>query len=212
MTPPLRNLLLSAVLIAVPATGFTMTEIFLLPSAPAATADASPGLGDLSAYAAIVSDTQTIAATGDLAAAEHRITDLETLWDRNASVLRHQDRAAWGAVDGAADDAFSALRARQPDPARVTATLAALQDTLANPVPSAAAGPVQQVSGIAVTDASGRPLPCEDLVGQLQDSLSTRTPSAQVADLLSRALERCTADDDARADAFAAQGLSLIQG
>ncbi|WP_146636284.1 hypothetical protein [Nioella nitratireducens] len=212
MTPPLRNLLLSTVLIALPATGFTMTEVFLLPPAPAASAQASPGLGDVTAYSAIVSDTQAIAATGDLTAAEQRITDLETLWDQNAGALRQQDRAAWGAVDGAADDAFSALRAPRPDPARVAATLAALQGALAHPVPAAANGPVQHVNGIAVTDESGRALPCEDLVGQLQDSLSTRTASAQVADLLSRALERCTADDDARADAFAAQGLSLIQG
>lgn len=211
MISPLKNLLLSAVLIAVPAGGFALAEIYLSPAAPAP-ATPAPTLGDLSAFKTIVRDTQAIAAGGDLAAAEHRITDFESLWDQNATRLRQVDRAAWTAIDTAADASFRALRARAPVPAQVSATLAALMATLDAPTPAAATGPVQSVAGIAVTDASGHPLPCEEMIAQVRTALAATTPSAAVADLQARALERCNADDDAHADAFSAQALSLIQG
>lgn len=213
MNYALRNLLLSAALIAVPAGGFALAQMYIVPSVqPASAAPASAGLGDLGAYKTIVTDTQTIAATGDFAAAEHRISDLETLWDQNAAALRQADRAAWSAVDAAADDAFSALRAKIPDSGAVDVALANLLGTLEAPVSAAATGQVQYVAGIAVSDASGRALPCEDLIGQLRDAIGTTPPSAAVADLQSKALERCTADDDAHADAFSAQALALIKG
>lgn len=212
MTPTLRNLALSAALIAVPAAGFALAEMALVPAAQTTAEIPSPGLGDLSAYKTIVADTEAIAATGDLAGAERRITDLETLWDQNAPALRQADRAAWNAVDSAADEAFSALRARAPDQASVEAALGTLAATLDAPVPAAASGPVRYVSGIAVTDESGRALPCEELIGQLRTAIGSTAPSAEVADLQTRALERCNADDDANADAFSAQALALIQG
>jgi hypothetical protein len=212
MNATLRNLALSATLIAVPAAGFALAEMFISPVSQTTAAAQSPGLGDLSAYKTIVADTQTIAATGDFAAAEHRITDLETLWDQNASALRQADRAAWNSVDAAADDAFSALRAGTPDGATVTAALATLAATLDAPVPAAASGPSQYVSGIAVTDETGRAIPCEDLIGQVRAAIGTATPAAAVADLQAKALERCNADDDAHADAFSAQALALIKG
>jgi hypothetical protein len=213
MTSPLRNFLLSAVLIAVPVAGFTLAEMYISPPSQAASAaPASPGLGDLTAYKTIVTDTQAIAATGDLAAAEHRITDLETLWDQNAAALRQADRAAWNSVDGAADEAFSALRAATPDKAKVDKALASLLAMLDAPVTAAASGAIQYVSGVAVTDESGRALPCEELIGQVRDALGGATPSAEVADLQSKALERCNADDDAHADAYSAQALALIKG
>lgn len=213
MTSPLRNLLLSAALIAVPVGGFALAEINISPTAQlVSAAPALAGLGDLSPYKTIVTDAQAIAATGDFAAAEHRIVDLEILWDQNAPALRQADRAAWNTVDAAADDAFSALRAGTPDKAKVDAALANLLGTLDAPVPAAAAGPVQYVAGIAVTDESGRALPCEDLIGQLRDAIGGATPTAAVADLQSRALERCNADDDAHADAYSAQALAQIRG
>ncbi|MCA8880561.1 MAG: hypothetical protein KDA73_11525 [Rhodobacteraceae bacterium] len=205
--------MLSAALIAVPAGGFALAEHYIMPPAQtASTASISSGLGDLSAYKTIVADTQTIAATGDFTAAEHRITDLETLWDQNAAALHRTDRSAWNTVDAAADDAFSALRARTPDRATVEAALGNLADTLDAPVPAAASRPIQYVSGIAVTDESGRALPCEDLIGQLRAAIGSTTPSAEAADLQTRALKRCNADDDARADSYSAQALALIKG
>jgi len=213
MNSPLRNLALSAILIAVPAGGFALAEMYFSPTAQTASAaTASAGLGDLSAYKDIVSDTQRIAATGDLVAAERRITDLEALWDDSAAALRQADRPAWNAVDAAADAAFSALRAGTPDQAAVDTALASLQSTLDAPVPLAATGPVQYVAGIAVTDESGRALPCEDLIGQLRDATANTVPSAEVADLQTKALERCNADDDAHANAFSAEALSQIKG
>lgn len=212
MNSTLRNLALSATLIAVPAAGFALAEMMISPAAQTTAATQSPVLGDLSAYKTIVADTQTIAATGDFAAAEHRITDLETLWDQNASALRQADRAAWNTVDAAADEAFSALRAGTPDQAKVDAALAALSITLDAPVPAPASGPIQYVSGIAVTDESGRAIPCEDLIGQLRSAIGSTTPPAAVADLQTKALERCNADDDAHADAFSAQALDLLNG
>lgn len=212
MNRTLRNLALSATLIVVPAAGFALAEMMISPATQTTVAAQSLGLGDLSAYKTIVTDTQTIAATGDLKAAEHRITDLETLWDENASALRQADRAAWNAVDTAADDAFSALRANSPVQARVDAALAALSATLDAPVPAVATGPVKYVAGIAVTDESGRAIPCEELIGQLRTAIGSTTPAAAVADLQTKALERCNADDDTHADAFSAQALALLNG
>lgn len=212
MDSTFRNLALSATLIAVPAAGFALAEMMISPSPRTTAAAQSPRLGDLSAYKTIVADTRTIAATGDFAAAEHRITDLETLWDQNASALRQADRAAWNTVDAAADDAFPALRAGTPDKATVDAAVAALSATLEAPVQAAASGPIQYVSAIAVTDETGRAIPCEDLIVQLRTAIGSTTPVAAVADLQTRALERCNADDDAHADAFSAQALALLNG
>lgn len=214
MNTAIRNLLLSAALIAAPAAGFTLAEMLLPGNGPAAASQqkSGDGLGDLSAYEAIVADTQKIVSTGDLSAAERRITDLETLWDENASRLRKADARAWGAVDDAADAAFAALRKDTPDTAAVVAALDHLQSTLKAPVADTAAKPVQYVAGVAVTDETGRPLPCEVMIGQLRARLAGRTPGSEVADLKARAMERCNADDDARADAFAAQALSKIEG
>ena len=205
------NLILSAILIAVPVTGFSLAEHFLSPAA-SSEKTAPHGLGDLSAYRAIVADTQVIAARGDLGTAERRITDLETLWDDNAAALRKADHAAWNTVDAAADEAFSALRAGTPDKATVDAALANLLATLDAPVPAASGGPVQYVAGIPVTDDTGRALPCEELIGQLRTALSGQTPPAAVSDLQTRALERCNADDDVHANTFSAQALAQIKG
>lgn len=203
----MRNLLLSAALIAIPVAVFTLVETSLV-AAPQQ-AQGGPGLGDLSAYSTIVASTRAIAKSGDFAAAEHRITDLETLWDDNASRLRKADPAAWGMVDGAADQAFSALRASKPDAESVNAALANLQQVLAAPEPKPT-GPVQQVAGIDVTDTSGHPLPCEEMIGQVRTKLAQSTASPAIADLQSKAVERCNADDDAHADAFAAQALAQM--
>ena len=77
----MKQLLLAYALIAVPVAGFTIVELHV-PATPAAAArPAGESLGDLSALEAIVTDTQTIAKSGDLAAAQTRITDFETQWD-----------------------------------------------------------------------------------------------------------------------------------
>jgi len=202
----MRNLLLSAALIAIPVAGFALVET-AMPTHPSVSAAA--GLGDLSNYEQIVIDTQTIAQTGDLAGAQHRITDLETLWDNNAAALRKADPNAWSTVDDAADQTFKAMRAAKPDPAQIKSALNTLAATLADPVPETS-GAVQMLAGIAVTDQTGHALPCEEMIKSVSDHLGGTQPPQAVADLQTKALERCNADDDSRADAFSAQALALL--
>ena len=211
----MRQLLLATALIAVPVTGFTFVEMTLNTPTPTLAAVAAP-LGDLTPFEAIAADIRTVAATGDFKAAEARATDLESAWDRAQPKLRPMDAAAWGAVDGAADGVFSALRSASPNAAEVDAALTALDAALRDPVPSAATGGPVLVAGIAVTDDSGRALPCEVMLGTLREGLAA-TPldgeaATQVSDLQAKALERCNADDDRNADAFTAQALALVKG
>lgn len=212
----MKQFLLATTLIAIPVAGFAAVETFLLPKPPAISAvPSADALGDLSAYELIVNDTQVLVDSGQLAAAENRITDFETQWDDAEAALRPLAPTAWGNVDAAADDAFAALRAKRPDPAAVTAMLGALSDTLAHPSgDSTYTGGVGTVAGIAVTDANGHAIPCETMLRDLREALSKGAitdidKKAEASDLQAQATERCNADDDKRADAFAAQALAL---
>ena len=215
----MKQILLATALIALPVAGFTAFQMYATaPAAVAATAPAaSDPLGDLSAMKKIISDVETIAATSDFVAAEKRITDFETAWDDAAATLRAMDSNAWGNVDQVADDALGALRASTPVGAEVITTLAALATSLDNPGATAGqapAGGVTMVSGIAVTDEAGRALPCEVMLKEVASGLATTAiaaaDKATATDFQTRALERCNADDDARADAFSAQALALL--
>ena len=209
----MKQILLAVALIAVPVIGFTGFSMY---NAQAGATAAS--LGDLAAMQTIIGDVQTIAATGDFVAAEKRITDFETAWDDAASAMRALDPNAWGNVDQAADGALDALRSTTPTADGVTKTLASLAASLANPTAAAGADTasvaVTLVSGIAVTDDKGRALPCEDMIKAVKAAITTAKLSdadkATVADLQTKALERCNADDDQRADQFSAQALALL--
>jgi hypothetical protein len=175
-------------------------------------------LGDLSALKTIISNVQAIAETGDFVAAEKRVTDFETAWDDKESSLRKLNPDAWGNIDDAADAVFKALRASTPVAADVKATLANLTAVLNNPGAGSDAnqpGSASMVNGIAVTDTSGHAIPCEEMITKLKDASAKAKPSAgdkvSADDFLAKAIERCNADDDARADAFSAQGLALTQ-
>lgn len=213
----MRNLLLSAALIAAPVAVFA--AVYTLQAPPAVEASAAgPSLGDMSAFASIVADVQEIAATGDFVAAEKRITDFETDWDDAQKTLRPVNTASWTNVDDAADAALDALRAKAPDSADVTATLAELQAELADPARTpgsdAAGSGVTTISGIATTDATGRTLPCEVMLETFRTTRAaaplTGAESAQVDALQAKGTERCNADEDVRADDFFAQGLALM--
>ena len=215
----MKQILLATALIALPVAAFTTFQMFVAaPAAVAATTQAAPDpLGDLSAMKKIVSDVETIAATGDFVAAEKRITDYETAWDVAAGNLSAMDSSAWGNVDQTSDEALGALRANPPVAAEVTATLAALAASLdapANPPGQAPAAVVTMVSGIAVTDDAGRALPCEVMLKDVAAGLATTTiaaaDKASATDFQTKALERCNADDDSRADGFSAQALALL--
>ena len=211
----MKQFLLATVLIGLPVAAFAAIEVWALPGSTATAAQTTKAdpLGDLSAYETIVSDTGVIAGTGDLVAAEKRITDFETKWDNAEATMRPMDPNAWGNVDHAADAALSTLRSRHPDAKDVKDTLADLSTALGNPSGGASAGsPQQNVAGIAVTDANGHALPCETMLGDLRSKLASSTADAKtsVTDLQAKATERCNADDDTRADAFAAQAIALL--
>ncbi len=212
----MKQLLLATALIALPVGAFTAFNLYTAgPGVAASTATPSAGLGDLSTFSAIIGDVQTIAARGDLKAAQTRITDFETAWDDQAATLRAVDGNAWGTIDDAADAALGALRAAPPDAREVDTTLTALMATLTGPVAKAAA-PVAAtlVAGIVVTDENGRALPCEVLLKSVADGLAkgkaTAADQAAATSFQTKALERCNADDDTRANEFSAQALALV--
>ncbi|MEP6828625.1 MAG: hypothetical protein ABJA10_11185 [Aestuariivirga sp.] len=123
----MKQFLLAAFLIAVPVVGFSAFEAYFI-SAPAVAGQ--PALGDLSAMQSVVKDTQVIVEKGDLAAAEKRLTDFESLWDEAESTLRPMNKDAWSNVDEASDGALKALRSKTPDAVKVKATIAALLGAL----------------------------------------------------------------------------------
>lgn len=205
-----KQALLATVLIAVPVGIFSAAEIMLAPPA-----QSEQSLGDLAPLTAIATDVQEIATSGDLSAAEKRITDFENEWDKDEATMRPLNKEAWRNIDDAADAAIHALRSPQPLPRTVTSTVNDLIATLSNPYGStdAASGNIKLVSGTAVTDETGHPLPCEDLIKKLRAAVEGgKIPQAQASagqEFLNKALERCNADDDTHANEFSAGGLAL---
>ncbi|MDN5787082.1 hypothetical protein [Pseudorhodobacter sp.] len=213
----MRNLLLSVALIAAPVAVFSGAYMVMAPaSAVQAATPAGSSLGDMSAFVTIINDVESISAKGDFTAAEKRITDFETAWDNAQATLRPINKAYWGNIDDAADAALSALRAKTPEAAAVNGTLADLQTALADPSlsPTNASKGVASVAGIAVTDENGRALPCEVMLKDVAAGLASAKLApdvlAQATDFQTKALERCNADDDTRADGFSAQALALL--
>jgi hypothetical protein len=126
----MKQFLLACFLIAVPVAGFSAFQVYF--NTTPAIAGQLP-LGDLSAMQTVIKDTAAIAEKGDLAAAEKRITDYETLWDEAEPTLRPMNKEAWSTIDEASDHALKALRAKAPDAAKVKETLATLGGALADP-------------------------------------------------------------------------------
>jgi hypothetical protein len=195
----LSHIALAACLFALPVVGMAT---FVLPSAAAATMSE---LGDLSTMRSIVADTQALVASQDAAAAKAKVTEFETAWDQAASDLRGKSAPKWNAIDIAADAALDAVR---NDAANADASLIALLAQLDNPGAADAAG-------IATTDVSGKPLPCEDMLAQYRTEQSKSAvlddgTRAKVSELEAKGLERCNADDDKRADDFFARATQLM--
>jgi hypothetical protein len=66
----------------------------------------------------------------------------------------------------------------------------------------------------ATTAAADDVVPCEDMLKDLRAASGSATLSdadkAKVAELQDKGIERCNADDDARADAFFADALKIL--
>jgi hypothetical protein len=125
----MKQLLLAMILVAVPVALFGGYEIY---SASIVTA-APRRLGDLGNFKVIISDVQKLAEKGDIPAAAKRITDFETAWDQAETAIRPLNQTEWGNIDLAADGALKAVRAANPQPSRVQATLATLMAELNDP-------------------------------------------------------------------------------
>ena len=126
----MKHLFLALILIAVPVIGFTGFQVYYNTGTAMA---GQPPLGDLSAMQAVVRDTIAISDKGDVATAEKRITDFETLWDAAEPTLRPMNKDAWSNIDAASDGALKALRSKTPDAAKVKTTLATLLGALTDP-------------------------------------------------------------------------------
>jgi hypothetical protein len=210
----MKQLLLAIALIIVPVAVFAGFNLYW--SHPKVS---SAKLGDLTPLKTIISDVRAIAASGDLAAAETRITDFEIAWDDGASTMRPLNTDAWTNIDEAADAALGALRDGKPNAGHVASTLTALMSELNDPslapggAGTAVPAPVA-MNGVTITDQNGRLLPCEEMLATLRNAMTV----AELSDIdktnaesyQAKALERCNADDDQHADEFSAQALALL--
>ena len=200
----MRQFLLATVLVFGAVAAFAAGRMLLVPAGGQA-------LGDLQPMQAIVTDVQGIVGSGDLGRAATRITDLETAWDEAEADMRPMNPEAWGRVDDAIDAALSSLRAATPDAAAASEALAGVQQAMADPGAASSGGPVE-VDGVLVTDATGHPLPCEEMLTSVRDRQAGASGSdtAALDDLVAKATERCNADDDRNANAFSAKALKLL--
>jgi Spy/CpxP family protein refolding chaperone len=68
--------------------------------------------------------------------------------------------------------------------------------------------------GVYAIPASAEEVPCEDALKTLRDTVAgaklSDADKAKVDDLQAKGIERCNADDDARADAFFADAMKIL--
>lgn len=125
----MKQILLAIILIAVPVALFSAFQVYSPGSAQAASA----GLGDMSAFKAIISDVQALTDNGDTAGAAKRVTDFETAWDQAETAIRPMSPSQWANLDQAADSALKSVRASTPAPDKAKAALATLMTELNDP-------------------------------------------------------------------------------
>ncbi len=87
-------------------------------------------LGNLTAFATITADLQTMVTNNDLAGGKKRAKDLEVSWDDAEAGLKPRDSGKWHQLDDEIDAVLTSLRAGSPSQADCAANLAALKATL----------------------------------------------------------------------------------
>ncbi|KUL31727.1 COG4705 family protein [Actinoplanes awajinensis] len=87
-------------------------------------------LGNVSAFATIVTDLQAKVTGNDLAGGKTRVKDLEVAWDDAEAGLKPRDSAKWHELDDQIDEVLTALRAGTPNRADCAAKLTTLLSTL----------------------------------------------------------------------------------
>jgi uncharacterized membrane-anchored protein len=87
-------------------------------------------LGNLSAFAAIVTDLEGKVVENDLAGGKSRAKDLEVSWDDAEAGLKPRDSTKWHQLDDQIDAVLTALRASSPTRADCAASVTTLLSTL----------------------------------------------------------------------------------
>lgn len=87
-------------------------------------------LGNLSSFAAIVTDVRTKVTNNDLAGGKARVKALEVAWDDAEAGLKPRDSGKWHQLDDQIDAVLTALRASNPTQADCASTIATLATTL----------------------------------------------------------------------------------
>lgn len=65
---------------------------------------------DMSKFKVIVEDTAKLVKSGDYAAAQKKIMDLEGLWDEGTKELKAADRKVWTVIDKQMDASIEAVK------------------------------------------------------------------------------------------------------
>jgi uncharacterized membrane-anchored protein len=87
-------------------------------------------LGNLTRFAAIATDVQTLVAKNDVAGGKTRVKDLEVSWDDAEAGLKPRDPGTWHQLDDEIDAVLTAVRAGNPSQPDCMTTLTALIETL----------------------------------------------------------------------------------
>jgi uncharacterized membrane-anchored protein len=97
---------------------------------PQAMVSSNSTLGNLNEFKVITSDTLDLIKAGKIKESTVRITDLESLWDKDEPKLKPMNLKDWTKLDGQIDTALKAVRATPQNPKTAESTLVVLSNSL----------------------------------------------------------------------------------